>query len=639
MAKPKETLSSLFAPPENLYGIGGVLCAFSSDADFLEQALLRFTRVPPGSRRSRGSVDFTLMLDPAHEILAQDVVPGLLQLRPKDREHRPWQFQCMHAKVALLNFGPARMGKPTQYRIIVSTGNWTKASAQQQIEFAWYLDIHSLSPKEDRWELYKVASFLQNLLGCYQTSDVLKVHGWLNGALKFGVKPSSGTQIRFMDSSGQSLLSQLCTSLKDQTNACNYLVCGSGFFEQKHDPQDQPKVLQELVTRFQQNGILTRSIAHKLLVTNGNMEDQVVAAFKSNALAGWELRRPKDPVSDGTQPRMLLHAKFIFVAKNRAAFLSSCWLYLGSGNLSIPGMVKAPPSGNIEAGVIIPVPELDTRQKVMRQFPIGSKFEKSELDDVAYGVVQPTEKAPDQPPSPIILFQVLQAGILSIVWDTTVKVKGALEVLLPDGSKHCLQPQQATLDIGQLQWPRSLEIQGAGFAIKVPCLDAAGDFKRQPINNPTFENWLDMLAGFPETFHDPDVDEDNNDDGDEDGSEIPDPVIKTAPKPKRDLKCYERDFPAHTAMMLVETMADRNGNIPEENAADWIHYLRHILLEIKPDSQIEGWRTLQINFLTALLSPEGFAPPWTDLITYRDLILDVAKDWGLEGFPALELSV
>lgn len=635
MAKFKETLSSLFAPPENLQGVGGVLCAFSSDADFMEQALFRFTRVPPGSRRSRGSVDFTLMLDPAHEVLAQDVVPGLLQLRPKASEQRIWKFRDMHAKVALLAFGSARMGEPSQYRILVSTGNWTKASAQQLIEMAWYIDIHAKSPKQDQWELHAVASFLQGLLGCYQTGEAMKVHELIRKAAAFGMKPPGGAKLQFMQSSVQALLPQIAQGLKNQANGCNYLVCGSGFFEQKHDPQEQPKVLSELVAQFQKGGVLTQSISNKVIVTNGDKEDQVIAACKSNALVGWDLHHPKDPVSDKDKSRTQLHAKFLFVAKSRADSLSNCWLYLGSGNLSQRGMLLPPSGGgNIETGVLIDVAELDTPKKVIRLLPVGNKFKPKELAEVIPETCELISKESDQPPSPIIYFQVLNNGLLSIIRDQGVLITGDLAVIFPDGTPQVLPPAQMILDLHSLEYPRSLEIQWNDSSCKIPCLDVAGDFKRQAIKNPSFGNWLDLLMGFPETLHDPDPDEE--DDESDVGTENP-----TTPQgvgAQWDMQSGGRDFPAHTAMMLVETIADRNGSVPEENAVDWLYHLHHILLEACPASQIEGWKLLQVNFLAVLLNPEGFAPMWKDLSAYRAVIQQVAKKWGLEEFPALEMK-
>jgi hypothetical protein len=43
------------------------------------------------------------------------------------------------------------------------------------------------------------------------------------------------------------------------------------------------------------------------------------------------------------------------------------------------------------------------------------------------------------------------------------------------------------------------------------------------------------------------------------------------------------------------------------------------------------------NFLTALLNPDGFAPTWKDLSLYRSVIQQIAKEWGLDEFPPLEM--
>jgi len=638
MPKNKETLSSLFAPPEHLYGIGAALCAFSADASFIEQALFRFSRVHFASRRTRGSVDFTLMLDPSHEIFSQDLVPGLLQLRPRAAEKRPWKFHCMHAKVALLAFGPARMGEPTQYRVIVSTGNWTIQSARHQIEMVWYLDIHSQSSEEDRWELYNVADFLQKLLGCYQVCDTMKVNGLIRRALTYGKNPETNGKTRFISTLEQPFIDQLTSRLEEnKTRGCDYLVCGSGFFEQKFDPQEQPEVLKQLVTRFQKKGILTKSPPiEKRIVTNGDIDDQVMASFKSGVLGDWTLCHPNDPVSDDpTKPREKLHAKFIFIAKSTNKSFSNNWLYLGSGNLSQPGMLQGFPNGNIEAGVILQVPELSTAVKLSRNLPIGKKFTNSELQTVDTTESKATPRPEEQPPAPIILFHILQDGLLSIVWDLEVTINGDLQIVLPNGDIQLLQPMQQTLKLPQTDWPRSLEILWNGHSCNIPCIDTHGDFMRQVIKNPSFGNCLDQIMGFPETLHDPKVDADDAENDIDSSPNVLSPALYT----KWDIPSGGREFPAHTAMMLVETIADHNGMVSEQQSTDWICYLKNILIEDCPKSHIESWQTLKINFLAALLSTEGFAPDWNDLSKYRELITQVAKEWHLDKFEPLELKL
>ena len=91
--------------------------------------------------------------------------------------------------------------------------------------------------------------------------------------------------------------------------------------------------------------------------------------------------------------------------------------------------------------------DLDSTQKVARRLPIGSKYKQSELDGLAVegGAAEP--KAPDQPPAPIIYFQVLTGGDLSIMWDAEVQAADEIRVTLPDGTPQTIQPALATLHL------------------------------------------------------------------------------------------------------------------------------------------------------------------------------------------------
>ena len=95
MAKDKSALSDLFSPPhEELQGIGAILCGYSADTEFIDHALTRFTRATNASRLARGSVDWTLLLNPPHEVISIANAPGVIQLRPKAEEDRAVKFKC-----------------------------------------------------------------------------------------------------------------------------------------------------------------------------------------------------------------------------------------------------------------------------------------------------------------------------------------------------------------------------------------------------------------------------------------------------------------------------------------------------------------------------------------------------------------
>jgi hypothetical protein len=646
MAKGRETLSGLFAPPrDDLHGIGGVLCAYSADAEFLEQALSRFSRVPAASRLARGSVDWTLMLDPAHPMLPPGEVGGLQHLRPRAAEVRPWAFSCMHAKVALLAFGSARTGGPTWFRLLVTTGNWTRESACHQLEMAWFLDVDTTSAAEaDRHELAAVAGFLGNLLRCYQGGGTLTARAELilASARLHGRRPDGDAGLRFLatlptegDACPGGLLRQMAPRLGK--SRFDDLVCGSGFFERTRDPAEQPRVLQELDRQLAQH--LARS-PRKRLVANPSGDDQVIASFRSGGLKDWTLHRPADP-SGEAPARERLHAKFLFLGTIADTGYSDARLYLGSGNLSVRGFLVGPrrhdtesgpdrgAPGNVEAGVLLRVPEIRKESQISRALPIGRELSKKDLAAI---VVVPAEDSPAEtpvPPAPILAFVVAAGGHLDVAWDDTVEVPAGVEVLLPGAPAVRLAPGQGRFPQVVNELPRSLEIRWGLHQCRVPCLNHNGEHPRRGVAYPHFEAWLDQLRGYPQTWDDPGEDGDADDEDGEPRTET-DGLQSTAGGEKR-------DFPARTAMMLVEAVAELNGAIPEDRASDWLHALRHLLIDEKPVNQIAGWRSLKVNFLRPLHSPEGFAPEWSDLTAYAGLLDDVARAWQIHEHVALEL--
>ncbi len=649
MAPPKaanETLSGLFAPPrDHLHGVGGVLCAYSADAEFLDQCLARFSRVSNQSRLARGSIDWTLMLDPEHAVLPSSEVGGLLQLRPRAASERPWEFHCMHAKVALLAFGPSRTGEPTWYRIVVSTGNWTRESACHQLELAWFLDIDLASPVlADLDELRAVVGFLQGLSRCYQTSDTLGLGArrLLVQAAGRGDPETSSGPLRFMATlpcSGEAtpggLLPQIRVRLGVAASRFSTIVCGSGFFERGRDPAEQPKVLKELVEQLAHH--LTRGPT-KRLVANATGDDQVITAFRAGKLKDWSLHHPKDPPPAPQPGRLRLHAKFLFLARRREDAFSGGRLYLGSGNLSVRGFLLGPrlsgaanPAhyGNVEAGVLLEVPEIATESQLHRALPVGPPINALELAAIAIKPQEDAEADVVAPPAPILAFVCGDALHVGVEWDDTVEVPDGVRVMVPGASDVVLAALQASFDYPLPDLPRSLEIRWGSEVCTVPCLNSRGEFPRQAKTYPHFGSWLESLSGFPQTWDDPD------DDPGEEEEEGTQTGGGTVPK---ELRCGTRDFPARTAMLLVETIAELNGTIPEDRASDWVHALRHQLLVETPLDQLPGWQGLRLNFLRVLLSTRGFAPNWADRSGYEALIHAVAHDWQLDGLPALEVE-
>ena len=534
------------------------------------------------------------------------------------------------------------------YRLLVSTGNWTTASARHQIEMVWYLDIvPGTADVEDLHELYAGAGFLRNLMRCYQAGPLLtlKAEQLLSLAHEKAVRPDASRRIRFLSTlpweadggAPEGLWPQLSRRLSEGGVTCNYLVCGSGFYEQQRDPEEQPRVLRQIIADLTSTSsrALTAS-AERRLVTNGERADQVMASYRSGGLAGWELCRPKDPVAGNNEERGQLHAKFLFMARRRQNALASGSLYLGSGNLSVRGFLLPSPQGNIEAGVVLSVPEIDSTVKLSRTLPIGATFRDKEILTIDIDEKEPEPARAELPPSPVLAFQILPDGSLGIIWDEAVSATSAIVAHVPAGEPVPLAPGQPRLSLHGSHVPRCIEVRWDGHVCMVPCLDVAGEFKRQISQVPSFESWLDQLLGFPETWNDPAPEEEGPDESE--GEPERRTGGMTDPGDLREGMALGRDFPAHTAMMLVEAVAERNGSVIEEQAADWLHYLRHHLIEQQPTGHVEGWRSLRVNFLHALLSPEGFAPAWTNLDGYRALIAEVTRAWGLDEGCTLDVG-
>jgi hypothetical protein len=415
------------------------------------------------------------------------------------------------------------------------------------------------------------------------------------------------------------LLPQIRTRLGAEASRFSTVVCGSGFFERGRDPAEQPTVLKALVQQLGDH--LTRGPT-KRLVANATGDDQVITAFRAGNLKDWSLHHPTDPPPAPQPGRLRLHAKFLFLARRRQDAFSGGRLYMGSGNLSVRGFLLGPSRrgtphpggyGNVEAGVLLEVPEIATESQLHRALPVGPPINSQELAAI---VIKPQEVCGD-------------GARVDVEWDDTVEVPNGVRLMVPGASEVLLAALQGCFDYPLPDLPRSLEIRWGSEACTVPCLNSRGEFPRQAKTYPHFGAWLESLSGFPQTWDDPD---------DDPGQEEEEEAEKGTTTVNTELRGGTRDFPARTAMMLVETIAELNGVVPEERASDWVHALHHQLLVEKPLDQLRGWQGLSLNFLRALLSTQGFAPDWADRSSYEALIHAVAHDWQLDGLPALEVE-
>ncbi len=658
MAKDNKTFSDLFSPPAGLQGIHALMCAYSADTGFFEQALDKFTSVSPQSRLARGSIDATLLLDPDHQVFEAQIIPGLCQLHPRPPETRPWQFKKMHAKVALLSFGRCRAGAAEHFRLIVSTGNWTEASAKNLIEMAWYIDIPWDSDEAaDLRDLHACATFFKQLLPCYHNEPPLgdRAMKQLNCALSRGIAAGPRTLTRFSSSlpvtgtdTAQPLLSRFETASQVEANDRNFMVCGSGFYEDDIGTDIAPRVLGMLTSNLRRSGLLTKE-PETMVIANPDFGGQVARHFKNAAETTYALYRPKDTVAGDRSARTRLHAKFIYIGRLRDENLSSGLLYIGSGNLSFPGFIQSPrhagsktadPAniGNIETGVFIQTnntgdstENMDTRGKLCRFLPVGSRLKQEDVE--LQGHADPGEEfhPAAKPCPPILAFTIGSGNSLFPHWALELPVDTAVELDVPGQGPRTIAAGTASLPLSDaipFQW---LSIRANGFDWRIPCFSANAEYPRCALRQPTFSTWLDALMDFPGSWNDPAEDEPETGDEGYIGGESPPAhpgagIAATA----------DRNFPAHTAMLLVECIAQQNGAVPEYYRTDYLAHLRIALINDIPKELVSSWKLLRVNFLAPLTAKDGFAPAWKDLGQYEQLVNDVIANWGLAPYPGLK---
>ena len=134
------SLVQCFEAPNDYRSTFGWVCGFSADSHCLNEAVERFTRDTKDIRAERGFFSVALLLDPGAPALRPVDVPGLAHL-PFGKNTVP--FRLLHAKVALLAFNHIDGDGRWLLRLIVSTGNWTRQTLEENLDLAWSIEIRS----------------------------------------------------------------------------------------------------------------------------------------------------------------------------------------------------------------------------------------------------------------------------------------------------------------------------------------------------------------------------------------------------------------------------------------------------------------------------------------------------------------
>lgn len=644
------SLAQLFEPPEDHQGVFGWLCGYAADSGFLDDAVERFSGLSQAQRAHQGRVQFALMLDPGNPQILPTEAPGVLHLPVRSS---PLPFALLHAKVAVLAF---RRGEHYRLRLIVSTGNWTRQTLEESLDLAWHIDVANDSEdkapevmRQERTDLAAAWAFLVWLQDFFDTralapsattpnESALAVQQVAAWATELG-KPQRGFKPRFFDNRESSLIHQLpnLVNLHAGSIARNYLALGSGFFEGA--TEGTPKVPDRIFTHLRDKGLLTATATKNLFVNPFGC--QAIASCQSQVEAqGWTLRAASVPSYFGNVPRTL-HAKFVFSANERQGSnnCSSAWVYLGSGNLTLPGfMHKAGTAGNLEAGIVLLSSDLrweedrhiDAGNVVTNRLPIHWLDD----DDFPLPALEAGADMPERgvayvaPPVSFFLWLEAPSGPCLLPQGAPT---GAFRVLGPAGDDCHAQPD------GSYAWtgvrPRQVNVawtlNGTAYTASVAVMDRYGRFCATELAALDLDEAWIQLANFPMPPDDEEL-------ADGDALALVDGVSAAENVAPAQASAY----PVRRMMALVEDIAAKQSQIDKADWSTWCNRLEQVLIQAKDSTVVSAFGKIGLNPLAPLMTV-AFRPAFAataetpEGARYETALLRVVEAWNLNDRTAL----
>lgn len=634
MAKsvPPLSLIQYFDVPDDYRSGFGWMCGYSADALFLNQAIERFTRETRAQRASRGALSVALMLDPSHPAIGPVEVPGLVHLPITQAGARP--FRLLHAKVALLGFRHASGDGRWRARLIVSTGNWTRQTVEESLDLVWCVDVASedlesadadvIQRRADFGAAWSFFAFLQaqfdlrifdaanRLFGIETQDNMQKLANWMASCTL-----QDGPPARFIDNRASSFLAQLPNAIHAVAGSAsrNYLAMGSGFFEGGHG--QLPAVLEKIVSTLRNHKALTGKANIDVFV-NPSACQAVASALPAIKLKDWDVRAAASmPSLFGRNASRSLHAKFLFSASEKSG--SNCchrpWVYLGSGNLTVPGFSKkmSQHSGNLEAGVVFAPTGLSwyasagvaPETVITNLLPIQWDHSIDDIVQLSVGEGMPLPGPPFVAPP-----------VAWLVWASTPE-GGQLQP--PAGSTATdfelldLTDQPCRMNETGFFWlaakPRQVLIrwtsEGAEHRCLIPVMDEFGRLAASALTPLDFESAWWALENFPAAA-------DSDDSPDDTGDTAPD-------KPEKIDRAAMLSagasgigvYPVRQMMELVEKIASRQTIVLQADWPAWCARLEQTLARLEESPVLAYFRTLGLNPLSPLWVP-AFRPAYAE---------------------------
>ncbi len=636
----RKSLLDAFAPPPGLQGQVALLVSMSATRSFLEAAVRRFTGLSRERRASMGIPLAYLALD-AHAtegrdaILSPLAVPSLIELAPLEAG----RTRLLHAKLALLGFGRARIGEIEALRVVVTSGNWTDASARSQLELLWYAEVRCRSRNdvagadpEDRADVAAAARFARRILDRYDapppSAHGPQAFGRLHDLLERceGVSPR-GTAPRFIHSLEHPLIDPLRKALRGR-RGLNVLMCGSGSFEQPRRSKGgkRPRMPEALLA------IECTVPGAKWDLQSVTVEPAAAGAIEEWAPYAdedeWTLQAPLDPIRKRA-PRAL-HAKFIFIGHAASGRVHRGLLYLGSGNLTRRGLLLAGPAGNIECGVLLDVRGPRKLGEIREAlFTSGNKLRQEDLTPAVAPEDEPSQIGAlvEAPPVRAACLREDAVGTyLELHWREGAKGRFKVD-LGADGLDEVVAGAEVLrLPLGVV--PAFIRIKSGPRAPQWT-VAIESDVNRVGAvaeRAEDFDDALTRILDFPAPFDASGAEEDESEwePEDQDGKQPKEPQDADAGKRTTPNRLAEEigEYPLQKAMLFLDRVGSHQAGLEQYLVDDWLHHLEGALrCNFKPED-VQGWRGVGIPFRAALLAP-GFMPPeMTDAqrVKYRDIV-------------------
>jgi len=615
------SLAAYFIPPADSVGTFALLTGYSADYHFLNDTLEKFTQNIKSQRAFEGAASIAMMLDENHPQITAVDCPGLVHLASTQSVKN--KFKLLHAKVGLLLFKHKNTEQQT-IRLVVSTGNWTRQTLEDSLDLVWSIDykVGQTQDEQVQVDIAKAYDFLKYTLGFFDegllTSKKVNNEPTITALRYQQFKDALGTvkrvknvKPRFFDNRSQSLLSQIPELIRSHSTSSkrNYLCVGSGFYEGGDLVGQMPKAIAAIEKFLRESDLLTQQPGKDIFVNPLNCQ-AVATNTETIQKNGWCIRPAFDALYEGKNHVRSLHAKFIFSATESGNKCQSSWLYLGSGNITAPGLLNKATlhGGNLEAGILFspkglnwygdPDPDLCISQKL----PINWDNEKiiADTEQLSAGGDMP-EHDEQYHAAPVSYFTISQSGSSECWLSSDEEGEHAYQVVSPENEVCEILNEKVFWAFSK---PRQVLVRwqsnGSACSTYVPVFDEFGRLAATALPELEVDDAWSQLGAFPVLPCEwGDNDGDNKDGKTGLGGQT------------NNGSSSNSDYYLNQMMCLIEQIAQKQTHIKELDWPQWCHRLEQTFCQMANASSIQYFHQVSINPLSALKA-KPFRPSFAE---------------------------